>query len=523
MSDGFLYVANRMFTEGPARRAVTVGHPDASSPRPGAVPHGDSVRHVSTQRKIQAAVAALALLCVAAWLIQSTPTINAPPTGAHAWRETDGLIVARNYCLEAAPFWEPRVNNRGESDGRTGIEFPILNYLSGRLGCASGDFVTPWRVTALLFGCLLVLCLWRVARTLFGPMAAFVAVALFASSPLTPYFSRTAQPDMTAAALATAAIAVAVHGRTWILSALAFALAGAAALVKLPAAVYLMPVVLFSVFTAKPTLRRAAGHLALAASTAIVVLAWYRHAASLQLLSGIANFGLSRSPQQLWDEWQMPKFWLRNFVQFPFDVWIFPLATVVLLGVLVWRAKKTPWRMGVLGATSLAYIFLCGYSGAHHDYYGVILLPLLALMSGWAGAELLSRSARPKVTAVVCVFIAAAAVGWQVARARRFWPTRQLEWAQLSAFSRAEMGSQGTSRIVVFSDGSPQMFWFTGQVGRFGDTLQPALAAGDQFAVVDRLGLRRRASDIESKLAADGCMKVFENDVGWICRHPAAP
>jgi 4-amino-4-deoxy-L-arabinose transferase-like glycosyltransferase len=377
-------------------------------------------------------------------------------------------------------------------------------------------------VTSLLFGCLLVVCLWWAGTSAFGAVAGFTAVAWFATSPLTPYFSRTAQPDITAAALATAALAVAIQRLGWIRAALAFALVTAAALVKVTAAVYLLPVLWFATFATKPSLARAAGHLALAGASVVGIFAWYRYAASLERLNGLTNFGVTRSPEQLWREWQMPQFWLRNFVQLPFDVWIFPAASVILLGRLAWRRRKTPWRVGALGATALAYIFLCGYSGAHHDYYGVVLLPALTLMAGWAGAELLSLLPTPRRAAVACAVVVAAAIGWQLARARGFWATRRLEWAELTAFSRQTLGTQGASRIVVFSDGSPQMFWFTGQIGRFGDPKGPSLERGDQFAVVDRLRLKQRASAVEAQLGAVGCERVFENSVGWICR-PAAP
>src|SRR5262249_39209642 len=155
---------------------------------------------------------------------------------------------------------------------------------------------------------------------------------------------------------------------------LSFLLVGMSALLKLPGAVYLLPVFLFSLRGRRVSTARVARALLFAGVAMVPAAAWYAHARRLQQSSGLENFGLTRTISQLLAEWQMPKVWLRDFVQLPFDVWVFPGAMVLLLAVLVWRRRRTPWEVGALGVTALAYMFLCGYSGAHHTYYGVMLL-----------------------------------------------------------------------------------------------------------------------------------------------------
>lgn len=452
------------------------------------------------------------------WLVRAVPTLSDPPTGAHAWRETDGLIVARNYCLERAPFLEPRVNNRGDTDGRTGLEFPLLNYLAGRIGCASGDVVTPWRVLSLLFALLLVASVWQAGRALFGPFAGLAAVIACATSPLTPYFSRTTQPDMASAGLAALAVAVAATSARLPWTVLSFLLVGMSALLKLPGAVYLLPVILLSFRGRRRSTPRVVGALLLAALAMVPAAAWYAHARRLQHENGIENFGLTRTVGQLLAEWQIPKVWLRDFVQFPFDVWVFPGAMALLVAVLFWRGRRTPWEVAALGVTALAYLLLCGYSGAHHTYYGVMLLPAFSPMIGWASAEVLAAGRGKAAVLLACGV--GLALAWQIHRDRSFWASHRAEWASLEAFSRREFGPQGRTRIVVFSDGSPQMFWFTGQIGRFQWLESPVLGPRDDYAVVDRSRISARAVPVEAALVAAGCQPVFESAVGWICRAP---
>lgn len=484
---------------------------DPTGPRPevGAQRGDDALRTVkavSTVARLPSRpLTLLAVLALGVWWAQSLTHLTSPPTGAHAWRETDGLVVARNYCLEHAPFHEPRVNNRDGTDGRTGMELPVLPWLASFFGCASGDFVTPWRVITFAFALLLAGCLFLLARArLASADAGLIAVIALATSPLTAYISRSAQPDFTAAALATLAMLLATYG----LAVPAFACACLAALIKLPAAVYLLPVLLLALEKAP---KRRVLLVALAGLSAATALAWYRYARSLEEATGITNFGVSRSPSQLLYEWQLPAFWLKNFTQHPFDVWVFPLATVALLGVIAWKRSETPRDVRVLGFTVVAYLLLCGYSAAHHDYYGIVLLPALCLMIAWASRMLMPLKRFMPVFAVCAVL----AVAWSVQRARKFWPVNQTEWAELGVFA-----SQHKGRIVVFSEGNPRLFWFTGQVGRFGDLVTPEVHAGDDFGVVDRTRLAEKSAAVEATLSGHGCTPVFENPVAWVCRAP---
>ena len=83
-----------------------------------------------------------------------------------------------------------------------------------------------------------------------------------------------------------------VRSRTIGGAACAFGLASAAALIKLPAAVYLLPVLCFSLVTKGSGVLRRVLHIALALVAALLALGWYHYARHLELLNGIANFGV---------------------------------------------------------------------------------------------------------------------------------------------------------------------------------------------------------------------------------------
>ena len=459
----------------------------------------------------------MAVIAVVVWLGQSVSTLRDPPSGAHAWRETDGLIIARNYCEEVAPFTEPRVNNRGNTDGRTGVEFPLLNFLSGRLGCASGDFVTPWRVLSLLCSMMALLSLVGFAKRRWGSSVAIWVAIVFTTSPLVPYFSRATQPDSAAMGFGALSMWVASSRLFWA----APLVVGIAGLIKLPALIYFLPVAVIAGWS-RPWRQR---FILLVAIISAMVPAWiwYRHAAQLQTLNGIHNFGLSRTFPQLWAEWNQSVFWRTNFTQHPFDIWLFPAFSGLAVGAAILFSKsslKSPFAWAVaVGAT--AYLMLSGYGAAHHEYYGVIILPLLSLGVGRVLSQLEPKVASrwPRASALVAAALLVSAVGWQQIRARTWWAQNVEAWQIFERFCLTELSGPGREKIRVFSDGSPQMFWFSHQVGEFADSRAPAISSGE-VALVDRVRLWKNHASVENVLHSQGCVAFFENEVAFACRTP---
>src|SRR5262245_29376619 len=97
-----------------------------------------------------AALRALPTLAViAVFAAFALPTLSNPVV---FWREADGLMVARSFCAEHAPLWLPRIGERGDSDGVTGMELPILNWIAGRLSCAGASALLSLRGLSFLSG-----------------------------------------------------------------------------------------------------------------------------------------------------------------------------------------------------------------------------------------------------------------------------------------------------------------------------------------------------------------------------------
>src|SRR5207302_441207 len=119
----------------------------------------------------------LLLFAMAASLLWKLQALALPPHGEHAWRDADGLGVARAFLHESWNLLLPRAAERGSLPGIVGTEFPLANWLAAA-SMAHLDEPSPWR--ALPAGLLLALA------AVIKPtgVAAGVAVAIWAARAL---------------------------------------------------------------------------------------------------------------------------------------------------------------------------------------------------------------------------------------------------------------------------------------------------------------------------------------------------
>jgi len=73
----------------------------------------------------------LLLFAMAASLFWKLQALALPPHGEHAWRDADGLGVARAFLHESWNLLLPRAAERGSLPGIVGMELPLVNWLAG--------------------------------------------------------------------------------------------------------------------------------------------------------------------------------------------------------------------------------------------------------------------------------------------------------------------------------------------------------------------------------------------------------
>lgn len=324
---------------------------------------------------------------------------------AHSWRQITNADIARHF-MHTVDVLHPQVSWGGR-DGVVGMEFPLLQWLTGVLWRVTGESHVVARLVALLFSVAGVVCLYGLGARLLGRPGGLAAAALMAVAPSTVFFGRSFLSDTPMLTLMIAAVWAwdvyferASRGRL-VVAALLTALA---ALVKLPAILVLAPIV--------GTGWRHRGVAVLAdrrawaggVTAVAVVAAWYWHADRLFLETGLTQAvfrpsgtypadiapGVQFTSVSHWatrarlldiETWRelADRFWQLHLTAFG--------AAGALLGL--WRAPRAtraPIDLWLLGGLALFIVALEGQYG--HEFHQLPLLPPLFLYFGAVAAPI---------------------------------------------------------------------------------------------------------------------------------------
>jgi hypothetical protein len=439
------------------------------------------------------------------------------------WRESDVLMVGRNFCRGNNPLWLPEINQAGDGPGITGMEFPLLNFIGGHLACGGAAQVFVSRLLILAFGLLGLFSLASLARRHLGVAGAWTAIVGYAFSPVVFLYARTNQPDIPSLSLGL--LALELFDRSlpdnaptrWPLylgSAVAMALG---ALIKLPIITYGLPLVLWLYFRrGKAALRPSAYWLYLPLSV-LPPLAWYAYAKALQDRYGVHYFYLGTSFPALVASWLDPSFYKRIYVQRLFDSYACPLISALGVGFLIARWRQTPGWIRALAISAIVFFFLGGESAAWHTSYGLVAVPAVVLSAGAAVDALLARARSTvwlHVTAVGLVLVAAFGL-W---RTRSWFSPSEASVPFEEAKQRLDGVSAADERMVVISDGDPKVLWYLDRKGWvlgadiagqwFGEGHKPPrMAAVD----VTRLKTPQLREAARTALTQSGYRPIFEH------------
>ena len=324
---------------------------------------------------------------------------------AHSWRQITNADIARHF-MSTLDLLHPQVSWGGK-DGVVGMEFPLLQWLTGVLWRVTGESHVVARLVALAFSLAGVVCLYGLGARLLGRAGGLAAAALMAVSPSTVFFGRSFLSDtpmltfMIAAVWAWDVYFERASRRRLLVAA---ALTALAALVKLPAILVLAPIVGTAWRHRGFALLADRGAWAGGGVAVAVVAAWYWHADRLFLETGLTQAvfrpsgtypadiapGVQFTSVSHWatrarlldvETWRelADRFWQLHLTAFG--------AAGMLLGL--WRAPRAtraPIDLWLLAGVAL---FLVALEGQYwHEFHQLPLLPPLFLYFGAAAAPL---------------------------------------------------------------------------------------------------------------------------------------
>ncbi|TNE78695.1 MAG: hypothetical protein EP332_13885 [Bacteroidetes bacterium] len=328
----------------------------------------------------------LLLGALIAWFMHQ-PFLHDAPASQHVWRQTFTLSVVDNYYYEDNNLFLPRVDNRGATQGVTGMHFPLYEWVVAQTYHITGDQLWVHRVWSFLFTVLGALACYYLTRLWFkSETAAAVAFYFYLFSPEMFFNGFIALPD-------TLALPLVLWGLVffyqwwykkkefqWVLSALLFLLGGLVKLQYLGIGFIVAGTVLRDW---KPLKWQEWTRLAGFGLISVVpVLMWYRYSKKLIESSGMLEVGLSIKPA---DSLDFALYVLKKNFLSDFPELIFGYVALVGFTAAVWFFLKSKKRADHPLFLPFA-VFVGGFSVyhilelrvlEHHQYY---MMPYLAFL-----------------------------------------------------------------------------------------------------------------------------------------------
>lgn len=321
--------------------------------------------------------------------------MEGPPTGVHQWRQTDGASMALNYFQNDQAFFSPQEHNLTGADGHSASEFPLINFIVGKIYHITGPQEIIFRIANGLF---LIIGLWFLFKTGLhctrSPWAAMVPVIIFSASPVYFYYGFHFLPNVPAISCALAGWYYFITGANSYLKyriAGAMILFGLGALLKISDGISLAAAGMLLILEFVHRKNKAptvfitgliAGLIAVSAVAAWTIFTIRYNAANHTSLSltGILPIwqmdaaSIAATCSRFWSEWSKhifhPAIWMLHGV-------------ALLLFIVEYRRLNQQLRLitMLLFGGSILYILLWMEPMYHHDYY--MLTPLISLIFMW--------------------------------------------------------------------------------------------------------------------------------------------
>ncbi len=348
--------------------------------------------------------------------------VTAPVADWHSFRQTDTASVAQLYVINGVDVLHPRYqdlsNIQSGDDNPMGwrmVEFPLYQGIAATAARFYPSVsVDIWLRLVTIFSAagtaaLLMLLLVHVST----PLTAILAGFIYAILPYSIFYGRTILPESFAVFWAMLSVYIcfkATNGpksNWW--GMIAAAGAGAlAVLVKPTAGFLLLPVPYFILMRHKLSVGSV---LRLGLYALICLLPFYRWRIwILQYPEGIPVFDWLLNKGNIrfkgaWFQWLFAK----RLAELMLGYWgIVPFA----LGLLARPGKKEGWLFSVMAAGGLLYLTVFAAGNVQHDYYQILLLPIVSIYVARGMAFLMtektfSLAARYSVLVTSCLFMLA--------------------------------------------------------------------------------------------------------------------
>ena len=344
--------------------------------------------------------------------------INTPLADFHSWRQVDTAAVARNFVRDGFDLLHPKYDDISASStgadnpqGYRLVEFPLYNAVFAILYKYFPVMpLEQWgRLTSILFSLLIIAVIYYLCLKEISRLSAIVSSLVYAVFPFFVFFSRTVLPETMATALALLAVFF-LHLRLSLKNTI------------LSILLYIISLIFFSLaLLIKPTT------VFFGIPLFYLFIRKYRWS-SFKHIDIVIYFLLAAVPVYLWRNYIKaypqgipPSEWLiykvntyegqkSIFFRPAFFRWIFferinnyilggYLTFLFILGIM---AKPKYWFFHFMLLSTLAYLFVFQGGNVQHEYYQVLILPVIASFIG-VGIDFIFKNVKYLISQLIVV------------------------------------------------------------------------------------------------------------------------
>lgn len=386
--------------------------------------------------------------------------ITNPPLERHEWRQTTGLMVAKNYLTVDSNILYPRVHNTRGASGIVGMEFPAYYYLIYLISKVFG--YTHWygRLINLLTSFMGLYFYYLIlSKFLLSKKHAFYSTFILLLSIWFAY-SRKTMPDTLSVSVFFIALYYGIsylfNNNYWHL-ALYTVLGCLGILLKLPAGIYLA-VIIFLPFIKSIQFKNKVFITISSAAYLLIVYWWYFHwNVYLSAEFGTwynAGKNLSVGFKEISNNLK-PTF--ENFYFYSFYSYIlFGLFLAGIVLMIKHKERKVMYLFISLFFIFILYIFKSGFFFYNHNYYIIPFVPVMAMVGAYPLTKIKNKHA------VIILFLGAMEA--MANQQHEFFIKDEVKY-KLKIEAIAQQYTAKNDLIAVNGDGNPLLLYLADRKG----------------------------------------------------------
>ena len=377
---------------------------------------------------------------------------NPPLDAASTWRQTDVLMIARNFFEVDSNILYPRTDSAGDLSGIVGVEFPLFNYLIFLISLVFGFESWYGRLINLVVTSIGTFYFYKLIKKYFGESSAFYsAVTLLVSMWFS--YSRITIPDVFAASFCIISL---YNGYQYLEEGkkqhlITFFILGALGCLSKISAAPILTCLAIPLFMNRIPLNRKI-ILSICASAILGLVCYWYFIWVPHLNSTYGSFGrfffmgmsMYNGIQDLIREWPQA---LDQFFVTPLKYT--GLAVFLLSFYLLVRAKNWAALSAFLIPISAFLIFVLksGWGFYVNDYYPLVSVPFFAFLVGLGLSQIKSK----QIATILLIIVSVEGIANQI----HVFKIRQPFTSLLSLESTLNGITLPSDLIAINSDGSP--------------------------------------------------------------------